>query len=409
MKVAHLSVSDHAGGAARAAGQIHRLGPMAGVDSRIFVSDSPTLPGAVSFASPADRVLRALNIDGKFGFMAPRDSAFRSVALVPTGAERAIRIWNPDIIHLHWVGRRTASIAQLGRLMRDYPFVWSFHDMWPFTGAEHYTEEKGTARWRKHTAYSKIFPLLVDVDRWVFERKIRHWSKPGHITVPNAWLEGLVQDSALMGDWTVHKVPWPVDTEVFYPEEKVVARKILGIHSDDRIILFGSEGGSRDPRKGADLFKAALEQHSKIIGPSTVLSFGGRFDFVGTPEIKVKHLGPVTDNQILRNVYSASDVLVLPSRQDNHSLVGIEAQLCGLPVVGFSNSGVKHQIQNGINGYLATDGDSESLARALSKLLADMQNPSDNSSEIADKTAMLNSPEAVGATLRRVYRSVGSI
>lgn len=208
-----------------------------------------------------------------------------------------------------------------------------------------------------------------------------------------------------MHNFTVHQVPWPIDTDVFYPEDKVSARRALGINNEERIILFGSEGGSKDPRKGADLFRKSLENHPQILGPCTVLAFGGPFDFAATPEMKIKHLGPLANNKSLRLAYSASDVLVLPSRKDNHSLVGIEAHACGLPVVGFSNSGVRYQIQNGLNGHLATDGNSESLARAIATSLEGQQDYSSKSKEISSTARQVHSPETVGKTLCGIYDS----
>lgn len=407
MKVAHLSVSDHAGGAARAAGQVHRAALAAGVESRMFVSDSPTLPESVSFATRIDRILQRLNIDGRFGFLAPRDSVFRSVALIPTGAERAVRMWNPDIIHLHWIGRRTASIAQVGRLMRDYPVVWSFHDMWPFSGAEHYTDEEPAARWRKRNGYNRnpLFP--TDIDRWVFKRKTKHWPKTGDIVVPNPWLQGLAKDSVLMNSWNVHVVPYPIDTDMFYPESKVSARDHLGLNQEAKIILFGSESGSRDLRKGADLLKSALENHSEIIGPCTLLVFGGQFAFSGNESVTVRQLGSVYDDATLRKVYSASDVLALPSRQDNAPLVGLEALACGIPIVGFRSGGMQYLIGRSERSLLAKPFSAASLASNLKRALAFSETrESYRAWKPANKLSSQNSFKTVGSAFHTLYAAL---
>lgn len=404
MKVAHLSVSDHAGGAARAAGQIHRSVLLAGVDSRIFVSDTPTLAGSESFANSFDRLLALFNLDGRCGLFGPRDNAFRSVALIPTSAERRIREWEPDIIHLHWVGRRTASIAQLGRLMKDFPLVWSLHDMWPFLGAEHYASENATARWRKGDGYGWRKRGLIDIDKWAFARKGRHWKNPGYLTVPNPWLAQLVSESSLMENWPTQEVAWPVDTDVFYPEDKAEAKAALGVNTKRPVILFGSEKGSKDPRKGADLLKTAVQKYSDIIGPCTLLTFGGHFELSETQGIELVQLGTLSNNAALRQAYNASDVVVIPSRQDNHSLIGIEAQLCGVPVVGFSNSGVKHQIQESVTGNLGEDGDSESLANAILRTLTGLSLDDTVSISIAETAHKMHNPKTVGAEIKQVYR-----
>ena len=48
------------------------------------------------------------------------------------------------LFHLHWVQAEMLSIADIGRIRK--PIVWTLHDMWAFSGAEHYTTDY---RWRE--------------------------------------------------------------------------------------------------------------------------------------------------------------------------------------------------------------------------------------------------------------------
>jgi len=58
------------------------------------------------------------------------------------------------------------------------------------------------------------------------------------------------------------------------------------------------------------------------------------------------------DHTMLPKVYSAADILVLPSRFDTFGCVVLEALSCGLPVIAYNNKGPKDIINNGLNGYL---------------------------------------------------------
>ena len=41
---------------------------------------------------------------------------------------------------MHWINNEFISIKEIGKI--NIPIVWTFYDMWPFCGAEHYTFEK---------------------------------------------------------------------------------------------------------------------------------------------------------------------------------------------------------------------------------------------------------------------------
>jgi glycosyltransferase involved in cell wall biosynthesis len=53
-------------------------------------------------------------------------------------------------------------------------------------------------------------------------------------------------------------------------------------------------------------------------------------------------------------IYSAADLLILPSRFDTFSVVVLEALSCGLPVVAYKTKGPKDIIQHNQNGFIAS-------------------------------------------------------
>ena len=42
-----------------------------------------------------------------------------------------------DIVNLHWIGNNLIPINDIKKIKK--PIVWTLHDMWPYTGSEHYS------------------------------------------------------------------------------------------------------------------------------------------------------------------------------------------------------------------------------------------------------------------------------
>jgi glycosyltransferase involved in cell wall biosynthesis len=78
----------------------------------------------------------------------------------------------------------------------------------------------------------------------------------------------------------------------------------------------------------------------------------------------------VTDAQ-LADCYLASDVFVLPSRQETSPLVILEAMYAGLPIVATKVGGISELVPDGVHGYLVEPARPERLAEKLGALLRD--------------------------------------
>ena len=255
------------------------------------------------------------------------------------------------------------SIADIGRLRK--PVVWTMHDMWGFCGAEHYTED---FRWRdgylKHSrpAYESGF----DLNRWTWQRKLKHWRRPMHIVTPSQWLANCARQSVIMQNWPVTVIPNPIDTEAWRPIDKALARSILHLPSEKPLLLFGAMGGTRDPRKGFDLLKSALDHLRGEIAGLELIVLGQ----VAPKEpvnlgFPIHYAGHIHDDISLCLFYSAADAVVVPSRQEAFGYVGAEAHACGTPAVAFGVFGLTDIVDHEKTGYLAQPFDTEDLARGI--------------------------------------------
>jgi len=375
VKVAQVSYSDTMGGAARAAYRIHHALLQHGVDSRMCVGQAnrgdwtvQTIHGRWNktinkFRHPVARlVVRAIGT---------KNGARQSPNIFPSHWQQQLNDSDVDVIHLHLMAEEMMSIAEIGRLQG--PVVWTLHDMWGFCGAEHHTEE---VRWRDgYTRRNRPdYESGFDLNRWTWQRKRKYWHRPFQIAAPSHWLAECVQQSVLMRDWPVSVVPNPIDTDVWAPIDKELARSILRLPSGAPLLLFGADGGTRDPRKGFNLLRSAVSHlEGKLAGLELVVI--GQLAPKEPLDLNfpVHYAGHQYDNASLRLYYSAASAVVVPSRLDNLPNCAVEAHACGTPVVAFHAGGLPDIVDHEKTGYLAKPYDAEDLARGIQWVLEDAE------------------------------------
>ena len=374
MKIAILNKSDGTGGAARAAYRLHEALRRSGMTSVLFVdsaecSDS-TVIGPEGKKRKMGIFIRNVLDECFLSALKTKNTNLHSPAVGPSFWHKRLNASDFDIVHLHWINAGMLSIADIGRISR--PLIWTLHDMWAFCGAEHYSKDfrwkEGYTR-RNRPRYERGF----DLNRWVWERKKRHWKRRFHIVTPSRWLGDCVSKSALMQHWPVTVIPNCIDTKRWCPIEKSVARQILQFPLDQRIVLFGAMNPLRDHRKGYDLLVKALAT-LKAMAPDLALSlviFGKDPPSVEDFKYPVIFTGSLHDDISLRVLYSAADVMLIPSRQDNLPNTGIEAHACGTPVVGFDVCGLPDIVEHRRTGFLATPFDTQELALGIKWILED--------------------------------------
>jgi glycosyltransferase involved in cell wall biosynthesis len=408
LKITQLSYSDNGGGAARAAFRIHQALRATGTDSTFVAHRTSGSDWTIQ-----DERSAAIKILSK---VAPRVTAvvtrllrtenqiIHSPAVFPSGRLRTLNTSEADILHMHWVQGEMLSIADIGRLTK--PLVWTLHDMWAFCGAEHTTED---FRWQD--GYCKnnrpSYESGFDLNRWVWNRKRTHWLDPIQIITPSKWLAQCVRTSALMQEWPVQVIPNTLDTERWKPIEQSLARDLLGLPKDIPIILFGAIDGVRNRLKGFDLLQVAIGHLRGELKEANLVVFGQsapRHSLdLGFP---IHYAGHLFDDLSLRALYSAADVMVVPSRQEAFGQTASEAHACGTPVVAFNTCGLPDIVSHEITGYLAKPFDSEDLARGLMWVLSDRRRLSLLRTNSRERAVNLFAYEVVAKQYREVYNRV---
>lgn len=276
-----------------------------------------------------------------------------------------IKTFKPDIIHLHNLHGSYINIPMLFKFAKKnhVRIVWTLHDCWAFTGHCPYFTMVDCDKWKtgcyKCPQYREYPWSLFDNSKKMYRMK-RKWFtgiKDMTIVTPSQWLAGLVKQSFLK-DYPVKVINNGIDLSVFKPTESDFREK-HGIRKYDFVLLGVAFGWGK--RKGLDVFielARKLPENYKIV-------------LVGTDD-KTNRLLPKsiisihrTQNQTeLAEIYTAADVFVNPTREDNYPTVNMESIACGTPVITFDTGGSPECIDKVCGSIIPCD-DVDSLKKEI--------------------------------------------
>ncbi len=382
MKVLNVNATDIFGGAGRAAFRLHQGLRSKGVDSRMLVQ---IIKGDDSFViGPKNDFQKLLAFARPRICKVPvlryfkRSGGLFSPAWLPDRLAGRINNINPDIVNLHWIAGGFFRIENISKIIK--PIVWTLHDMWAFTGGCHI--DGGCGRYQESCG---CCPHLGskrrhDLSYKVLRRKKKSWRNTNMVIVcVSNWLADCARRSTVLGKYQVKVIPNGLDTKRFQPVDKRTARQLLNLPQKKKIILFGALYATSDSRKGHNHLKSAMrrlaawgysESMELVIFGTSAPSKNDEWRNFGFP---VHYLGVLQDDISLAVVYSAADVMVVPSEQEAFGQTATESLSCGVPVVAFAIGGLLDIVGHEREGYLARPFDSEELARGIEWVLENQQ------------------------------------
>ena len=414
MKVLQVSTENNSGGASRSAYRLHQTLLEQNIDSSMRVLTHQTANSRV-ISGRAPRTYTQ-KIKDKTSQLLWRYSTrnwrtdnpiLHSFGRDSAGIVDELNQSSADVLNLHWIPK-LLSIQDVGALRK--PIVWTVHDMWPFCGAEHVTPDVPDARFRQgylpnNRPESERGPDL-NMQTWLLKRNA--WSKQQFKFVcPSKWMASCVAQSVLFGDlkMSIDVIPNPLDTiHTWRPIDKDIARRKIGLDPHRRYVIAGS-GGGMPTIKGDDLLPELMTRlNSQRSDPVELIIFG-RYG-AATHErwgCRVHWMGPVQDDAVMATLYSAGDVMIVPSRQDNLPNTAIEAMACGTPVVAFNLGGLPDIVDHGRSGWLAVPTDLEGLSKGITWLLSDGHRLNDMSVAARDSAVKKFSAAIVAERYLSVY------
>ncbi len=278
-----------------------------------------------------------------------------------------LKAFAPDVVHLHNLHSFCLHLPTLFRYLKkeQIPVVWTLHDCWAFTGhCAHFTLAN-CDRWKTcchHCPQPKTYPkMYVDTSKKMYRLKKRLFTVLDNLipVTPSEWLGALVEQSFLQ-DYPVRVIHNGIDLSVFIPTESDVR---IRYNLQGKKVVLGVAAGW-DARKGGDVFvhlaKHLPEEYRIVLigaGASSVADASDRILCI-----------PCTENwQELAAWYTAADVLVNPTREDNFPTVNIEALACGTPVVTFRTGG-SPEIADDTCGSVVDVDDVDALQREILRI-----------------------------------------
>lgn len=274
---------------------------------------------------------------------------------------------NPDIIHLHNIHGYYLNYPILFDYLSkiNIPVVWTLHDCWLFTGHCSYFAAIGCNRWETG-CYScpqkNSYPgsLLFDRSKENYIEKRKYFTSVRNmVLVPvSDWLAGLVEQSFLQ-QYPIKRIYNGVNTSVFAPQ----GNKLDVFHKYDisgKFLIVGV-ASIWTLRKGLNDF---IQLRSWLSDEYTILLVG-----LSDQQIKSLPYGIVgvshTDNvQQLAEIYSAADVFVNSTWEDNFPTTNIESLSCGTPIITYRTGG-SIEAATFETGLIVEQGDINGLKQSI--------------------------------------------
>jgi len=249
----------------------------------------------------------------------------------------------PDIIHLHNIHGYYIDVELLFDYIknRDIKVVWTLHDCWAFTGHCAYFSFVECEKWKtgcfacqQNGDYPKAF---TDNSKKNYIKKSAVFTslKKENVTIvtPSKWLKSAVEQSFL-NKYSVEVIPNGIDVEAF----SYIAPTKNKFASDKKTVL--GVTNVWDSRKGFNDFKnlALSIPEYNFIAIGLIKSAAGEL-----PK-NLTAIERTNDLRALAEYYSAADVFVNPTYDDNYPTTHMEAQSCGTAVISYDVGGCSENI-----------------------------------------------------------------
>lgn len=278
-----------------------------------------------------------------------------------------------DVIHLHIIhGDSNLSVLALQRLCKKKKVVWTFHDQWAVTGGCIHPFEcpgvnNGCPRYCPHPRYNALFKRIFPYYMW----KIKHYyytRSDFNVVISSEWMRKKINNSPLLIDKEITIIPFGVDIDFFKKNDRYSKRRDFGIPLDDFVIAFRDSGLEHDIHKGLKYIKQALQHLNTDKSISLIVIEDGKNFEDLSEKYNIVNTGWINSEKLV-DVFSASDVFLMPSLQESFGLMAIEAMACSLPVIVAEGTALPEVIGRNIGGLVINPRDPEAINQAILSLI----------------------------------------
>lgn len=273
----------------------------------------------------------------------------------------------PEIVHLHNLHSNYIHLNMLLHYLaeRDIKTIVTLHDCWFITGGCFHYTAAGCNKWLTNC---KNCPKKKEDTPAFFSKqsaKILADRKKFLLAIPHLYITGVSQWMAnealktFLKDTPNYVITNGIDMEVFKPTPSDF-RKRLGL--EDKYIILGPAS-----KWLLSVNKQVMAEFSNIMQPDEVLLLFGVTNAIDNLPDNIITYGYTKNREELAQLYTMVDVFANVTREDSLSLINVEAQACGTPVVTFNQTGPKETVDD-INSFNVSVGDVHKLYEAVQKV-----------------------------------------
>lgn len=277
---------------------------------------------------------------------------------------RYIETISPDIVHLHNLHSNYIQMNLLLKFLANkrISVIITLHDCWFYTGGcFHYTISK-CSKWQHSCGkcprqYKDNPAYLFDCSSKILNDRKQYFDLIDDLTVTgvSSWITSEAQKSVLSRH-NILTIRNGVDTTLFRPCNSSLKRDL---NIEDKFVILGPASKwlldiNRD---------FLLEFCQKLQTDEVLLLYGATEEYNDLPANVITY-GFIHDREELVSLYSGADVFANVSYEDSFSLINIESQACGTPIVTFSSTGLIDTVDNKC-GYAVLPNDVDEMYRKV--------------------------------------------
>lgn len=276
-----------------------------------------------------------------------------------------LKAFQPDIVHLHNLHKFCINLPMLFQYLKESNVrtVWTLHDCWAMTGQCPYFTMVKCEKWKtgcEHCPQLNVYPRShIDNSKWMYAHK-KEWftgARDMTLVTPSEWLAGLVRQSFLKG-YPVQVINNGIDLSVFNPTPSDFRKR--NKIADDKYLLLGVAFGWGE-RKGLDVF---IELSKRLSDQYQIVLVGTDSAVDAQLPENILSIHKTQNQKELAEIYSAADLFVNPTREENYQTVNMESIACGTPVLTFRTGG-SPEIVDDTCGYVVDCDDVDAMEREI--------------------------------------------
>lgn len=270
----------------------------------------------------------------------------------------------PDIIHFHNIHGSFINIKLLINYINknNIDVVWTLHDTWSIAGQCTYFDIVNCNKWQtgcKNCPKLNEYPSSIkDKTNYLWNLKKDLFSSINNLTLitPSRWLSSLI-DNSFLKDKKKFVINNGIDLNIYKPTTSNFKNKY---NINNKFLILGVAYDWSD-RKGLNTFVSLSKDLSDEY---QIIIVGTNEEVDRTLPNNIISIHKTNTKQELIDIYSACDLFINPTLEENFPTVNIEALACGTPVLTFDTGGSKEMI-NETCGMAVKKYDYESLLKQI--------------------------------------------